>query len=180
MPGIVPRLRVAVLPVQIFKVQPVQALHNVPTTTPIGARSVPVFPWPLGVTTVQTHQNILANNNTWSIPPLYIKRYNQKTTINKRFTNTRITPNSGRYDSRKARMVPRLFRPYRGDVKNWKRGRVWAARTSYSISPARLKPSELLCRAFFSNTSYCNKSSCSKVPTSHSNHPPFAQPNNIM
>lgn len=72
-------------------------------------------------------------------------------------------------------MIPRVFRPYRGDVKNWKRCRVWAARTSYSISPARLKPSELLCRAFLSNTSCCNKSSCSKIPTSHSNHPPFAQ-----
>lgn len=36
-------------------------------------------------------------------------------------------------------MIPRLFRPYRGDVKNWKRGRVWVVRTSYSISPARLK-----------------------------------------
>nr|DAM39742.1 MAG TPA: hypothetical protein [Caudoviricetes sp.] len=36
-------------------------------------------------------------------------------------------------------MNPRLFRPYRGDVKNWKRGRVWVVRTSYSISPARTK-----------------------------------------
>nr|DAG39217.1 MAG TPA: hypothetical protein [Caudoviricetes sp.] len=36
-------------------------------------------------------------------------------------------------------MNPILFRPYRGDVKNWKRGRVWVVRTSYSISPARLK-----------------------------------------
>lgn len=36
-------------------------------------------------------------------------------------------------------MNPRLFRLYRGDVKNWKEGRVWVVRTSYSISPARTK-----------------------------------------
>nr|DAK01208.1 MAG TPA: hypothetical protein [Caudoviricetes sp.] len=38
----------------------------------------------------------MANNNPWSILPLYIKRYNQKITINKRFANTRIPPNNGR------------------------------------------------------------------------------------